>query len=239
MEENRYVNLSLGRFIAESSWISNQAQDIFQAMWWLSTRKGYAGHVKWFIQYGHRRNVDPFEATIKLGIEYLTEYFHTRVGYSSIKTARSVLSTVIKTENDISLEGIPLVCRFLKRVFNLRPAFPGYSSTMDISVFLKYISLEALTQFDLKSRSNRLAILLCVTIGQRDQTMSYINIDLMFEADKVTIFVLELFKRSCPGHHLEPMVLLRYPDQEICVVSHFEQYIEKKLRTFERTKTSW
>ena len=61
---------------------------------------------------------------------------------------------------------------------------------MDISVFLKYISLEALTQFDLKSRSNRLAILLYVTIGQRDQTMSYMNIDLMFEADKVTIFVL-------------------------------------------------
>ena len=52
----------------------------------------------------------------------------------------------------------------------------------------------------------------------------------MFEADKVTTFILELFKRSCPGHHLEPMVLLRYPDQEICVVSHFEQYIEKKTK---------
>ena len=51
---------------------------------------------------------------------------------------------------------------------------------------------------------------------------------MMFEADNVTIFVLELLKQSCPGHHLEPMVLLRYPDQEICVVSHFEQYIEKK-----------
>ena len=53
------------------------------------------------------------------------------------------------------------------------------------------------------------------------------NIDLMFEADKVTIFVPELLKQSRPGHHLDPMVLLRYPDQEICVVSHLEQYIEK------------
>ena len=50
---------------------------------------------------------------------------------------------------------------------------------------------------------------------------------MMFEADKVTIFVPELLKQSRPGHHLDPMVLLRYPDQEICVVSHLEQYIEK------------
>ena len=50
---------------------------------------------------------------------------------------------------------------------------------------------------------------------------------MMFEADQVTIFVPELLKQSCPGYHLEPMVLLRYPDRETCVVSHLEQYIEK------------
>ena len=54
------------------------------------------------------------------------------------------------------------------------------------------------------------------------------NIDLMkFEADRITNFVPELLKQSRPGHHLEPTVILRYPDQEICVLSHLEQYIEK------------
>ena len=54
------------------------------------------------------------------------------------------------------------------------------------------------------------------------------NIDLIkFEVDKVTIFVPELLKQSRPGHHLEPMVILRYPDQEICVLSHLELYLEK------------
>ena len=51
------------------------------------------------------------------------------------------------------------------------------------------------------------------------------KIDLMiFEADKVILFILELLKQSRARHHLKPMVLLRYPDQEICVVSHLEQY---------------
>ena len=83
--------------------------------------------------------------------------------------------------------------------------------------------LRALKQCDLKSLSYRLAILLCITTGQRVQTLFYMNIDLMFEADKVT----ELLKQSRPGHHLDSMVLLRYPDQQICVISHLEQYIEK------------
>ena len=50
---------------------------------------------------------------------------------------------------------------------------------------------------------------------------------MMFEADNVRIFVLELLKQSRLGHHSELMVLLRYPDQEICVVSHLEENIEK------------
>ena len=59
-------------------------------------------------------------------------------------------------------------------------------------------------------------------------TLFYMNIDLMkFEADRVTNFVPELLKQSRPGHHLEPKVILRYPDQEICVLNHLEQYTEK------------
>ena len=34
---------------------------------------------------------------------------------------------------------------------------------------------------------------------------------MMFEADKVTIFVPKLLKQSSPVDHLEPIVLLRYP----------------------------
>ena len=179
------------------------------------------------------KNVDPFQATTKVGIEYLTKYFHTGVGYSSVNTAISVSSTIIKTENEIPFGELPLVCRFLKGVFNLRPALSRYCTTWDASVVLKYIkSLEAMwLEKPFVSSCNP-------SVYQRDQTLFYMNIDLiMFEAGKVTIFVPELLKQSRPGRHLGPMVLLRYPDQEICVVSHLEQCIEK-LRTFQKTKTS-
>ena len=77
----------------------------------------------------------------------------------------------------------------------------------------------------MKSLFYRLAIFLCITTGQRDQTLFYMNIDLMtFEADKVTTFVPELLKQSRPGHHLDQMALLRYPDQEICCKSSSTVY---------------
>ena len=114
LKENRYGSLSLGRFIAESKGISKQAEDILEASSRGSTRKRYAVHVQQFTQYFHQRNVDPFQGTTKKGIDYLTEYFHTRVGYSSVNTSRSALSTIIKTENKISLEELRLECRFIK-----------------------------------------------------------------------------------------------------------------------------
>ena len=47
-----------------------------------------------------------------------------------------------------------------------------------------------------------------------------------FQTDKVTIFVSELLKQTRPGHHLEPMVLMRYSDTDICALSHLEKYRE-------------
>ena len=125
VEENRYSSLSLGSFIAESNGISKEAQDILEASWRLSTRKRYAGHAQRFTQYRHQWNVDPFQTTTKIGIGSLTNYFLTGVGYLSVNAARSVCSTIIKTENEIPFGELPLVCRFLKWVFNLRSALPS------------------------------------------------------------------------------------------------------------------
>ena len=47
-----------------------------------------------------------------------------------------------------------------------------------------------------------------------------------FEIDKVTIFVPELLKQTCKRHHLEPMVLMRYSDTDICALSPLEKYRE-------------
>ena len=154
-----------------------------------------------FSQYCLQRNVNPVRANFKIVIKYLTQYFYAGVGYSSVNTARLVLSSIFKPENGTSFGENPLVCKLLKRVFKLRPSLPWYTTTWDVSICFRYIkSLPSLDECDLKTLSYRLAILLCLKTGQRDQTTSYMNLDLTkSEIDKVTIFIPELLKQTPPG----------------------------------------
>ena len=181
-----------------------------------------------FSHYCLQWNISPTQANFKIGIECLTQYFYTGIGYSSVNTASSVVSSILKPENGTSFGEDPLVCRLLKGIFNPRPSLPRYTTTWDVSICFKYIkSLPSLDECDLNNLSYRLAILLCQTTGQRDQKISYMNLDLMkFETDKVTIFVPELLKQTHPGHHLESMVLMRHSDTDICALSHLEKYRE-------------
>ena len=163
-----------------------------------------------------------------MGIEFLTECFKTGVSYSSVNSARSALSSIIKPVCKVPFGKSPLVCRVLKGVFNIRPPLPRYVTTWDVTkVFTLIKSKPALTNFDLKALSHRLAILLCLTTSQRDQTMKCLNSDyLKISSVKVVLFVLETLKTTRTGHQLPPIELKAFKYSELCVVAHLKQYIK-------------
>ena len=97
-----------------------------------------------FSQYCLERNINPTQANFKIGIKYLTQYFYTGVGYSSVKTARPVLYSILKPENGTSFGEYLLVSRLLKGVFSM--------------CFRYKKSLPSLDECDLKTLSYRLAI---------------------------------------------------------------------------------
>ena len=68
------------------------------------------------------RGIDPISTSLDQPIEFLTKLFELGVGYSSVGTARSTLSSVLFMDNGISFGKHPLVQSFLKGIFNLRPA---------------------------------------------------------------------------------------------------------------------
>ena len=163
-----------------------------------------------------------------MGIEFLTEYFKTGVGYSSVNSARSTLSSIIKPVCNVPFGKSPLVCRFFNGVFNIRPVLPRYVTTWDVTKVFTFIkSKPTLTNCDLKTLSHRLAILLCLTSGQRDQTINCLNLDcIKISSDKVVLFVPETLKTTRPGHHLPPTELKTFKDSELCVVVHLKHYIK-------------
>ena len=113
--------------------LSRDALEILSASWRVETGKRYNSHVERFVKFCHERYTDPVQASTEMGIDFLTEYFKTWVGYSSVSSARSALPSIIKPLCNVPIGKSPLVCRLLKGVFNIRPALPRYVTTWDVT----------------------------------------------------------------------------------------------------------
>ena len=109
----------------------------------------------------------------------------------------------------------------VKGVFNSRPTLPRYVTTSGVTKVFTFIkSKQTLTYCELKTLSHRLATLLCLTTGQRDQTIKCLNLDyIKISSDKVVLLVPETLKTTRPGHHLPPTELKTFKDIELCVGS--------------------
>ena len=81
-------------------------------------------------------------------------------------------------------------------------------------------------------------MLLCLTTGQRVQTIKCLNLDyIKISSDKVVLFVPETLKTTRSDHHLPPLELKTFKDSELCVVAHLKQYI-KMTAIFRNTCTN-
>ena len=173
--------------------------------------------------------MDPFTAPVKSWIEFLTTLFQSRgVGYSMLNTARSALSLILEPHHGITFGKHPLVQRFIKGVFRLRPSLPKYTFTYDAIIVLKYLrEMDPPDKISLRDMSRKLAMLLCLLSGQRDQALPSMDITRMqLTEDKCTFIITDLMKTSRPGKHIPPIELKSYPlDHALCPVTLIRHYL--------------
>ena len=172
MEKDEHAGGPFVRLFVESKSLSRDALEILSASWRVGTGKRYNSHVERFVKFCRERYTDHIQGTTEMVIELLTEYFKTGIGYGSVNSARSALPSIIKPVCNLPSGKSPLLCRLLKGVFNIRPALLRYVTTWNVTKVFTFIkSKPTLTNCDLKTLSHRLAILSCLTTGQRDQTI--------------------------------------------------------------------
>ena len=143
VEKDEHAGGSFVRLFAESKSLSRYALEILSASWRVETGKRYNSHVERFVKFCRERYTDPIQATTEMGIEFSTEYFKTGEGYSSVNSACSALSSIIKPVCNVPFGKSPLVCRLLKGVFNIRPALPRY---VPLGMLPKFLFLSSQNQ---------------------------------------------------------------------------------------------
>lgn len=172
------------------------------------------------------RKIDPLQAPVWDGIILLSYLYESGLGYSSINKARSALSSILVLPGNVNFGSYPLVTRFIKGVFELRPSLPKYQDIWDASLVLKEN-----WKFDaigLKDLSLKLAMLLALT-SQRIQTLKALSINCMNLTVSQCIFAVDvLLKTSKPRNPLSPIVISAYPANcYLCPVQHLKSYLEK------------
>lgn len=169
------------------------------------------------------------QPTVPLVIEFLQELFDKGMGYSAINTARSAISSVITLPNNIPLGTHPLVRRFVKGVYNLRPSIPRYQFTWDVQKVLSFLgTLYPLCSLGLKELTHKLVMLTALVTGQRCQSIHLMDISNMQRTDKTIRFVItNLVKQSRPGKDQPVLILPKYVDNKLCVVHTLDTYLDR------------
>ena len=155
--------LCIGRWLQEQD-VPSEIADIIVQSWWPGMSRKYDIYISKWVQFCSERNFSPYETTINQILLLLYGSFRSGVGYSVMNTARSSLSTFINTDG-VPVGQHPVITRFMKGIFNIKPALPKYKFTWHVGIVITYIS--KIETNSLKYLSQKLATLLVLLCRQR------------------------------------------------------------------------
>lgn len=155
--------------------------------------------------------MDPLSPPVGIVLDFLQELYDSGLGYSCINTARSALSTFLILENNVTIGAHPLVQRFIRGVFQARPALPRYTSMWDTSIVLRYLqTLHPLTDLSLKNLTYKLIMMCALVTGQRCQTIHLMSLKNMHMDEDKSYFTLTNSLNSL--HQVGNSLYSPYPD---------------------------
>ncbi|KAJ8021950.1 hypothetical protein HOLleu_39297 [Holothuria leucospilota] len=209
--------------------VSEQAISIISASWREGTQKQYdTYHRKWSI-FCNERKINPFQPSLIEVLDFLTDLFLRGLGYSGLNTARAALSTFLILNGVKTIGQHPLICRFLKGVFELRPPSARYTTTWDVSVVLNFLrELHPLDSLSLKLVTLKLVMLVALVSAQRLQSLQLLDLSTMTKsATSYTFTINQLIKQSRPGYSTTITVFLPdfEEDSRLSVYKVLEHYL--------------
>ena len=184
-----------------------------------------------WLQFCSQRMCDPMCPALVSVLEFLHVLRKRSLGYSVLNSARGMLSLFAKIER-YDAGKHPLVCRYMKGVYNSNPSLPKPSFTRDAGAVVKYLS--SVTPNSLLDISRKLASLLAILCGQRGrEILSVMDIrNTTIEENFLIIQIGDRLKTTDIKFHVGEIKVPVYENASVCPVKLFKQYIDviKSLR---------
>ena len=103
----------------------------------------------------------------------------------------------------------PMVQRFMKGVFQARPALPRYRATPDTSVVLAYLkTFYPVEEITLQQLTHKLVMLCALVTAQRSQSLHLMNLATLQKKNGSYVFhINQLVKQSRPNRDQRTLVI--------------------------------
>ena len=111
------------------SGLSDSAVSVVCASWRPGTQKRHASYIQRWCRYAHRRHTDLVSPTVSEPLIFLATLLYPGLGYNAICVARSAVSSYLVLKDGVPFGQQKLVIRFIRGVFEMKPALPKYSNT--------------------------------------------------------------------------------------------------------------
>ena len=149
-------------------------------------------------------------------LKFFTELYEKGCQYSSITLARSALASVVTLRGYATLSDHPLIKRFIKGVFHLRPPKPKYSSIWDADILLRYWQkIEDNSQLNLLELSKKVTTLLVLLHGLRISPTTTFDVNLITMSNDTCIFYpSELLKYDRQGRPRDKFIYKKFENAQ-------------------------
>ena len=130
--------LQVVRQSTQSHGVSKKTETIILSSWRESTTKQYNVYIRRWMDFCREQQINYMCAAPGQVLEFFTSMFDN-IGYSALNTARASLASFVTLTDGYTITNHPLIIRYFKGAFNLKPPLPRYSRTWDVKVVLNYL----------------------------------------------------------------------------------------------------
>ena len=214
--------------------VSKEVIEVLMASWRPGTKKQYSTYLNKWLEFCSKRTIIDYSSPkMSEAVEFLMTLHSQGLSYSSINTARSALSSILKLENCDNFGTHPLVTRFMKGIYELIKPKPKYNQIWDVSQVLDYLktfkTLYPLEKLSLKELTQKTVMLLLLVTGQRGQFIHLLSLNgIQLTPQTAYLSLEEHTKTSRPSNTAAAVTITEFtPDSKICPLMTLKAYMKK------------
>ena len=215
--------------------LSEGVISVLRRSWRESTESAYSSAWRKWVSWCLARATDPLSAPLNSILEFLYEQFQEGKQYRTVNSFRSAISMTHEELDGHRVGQHPLVCRFLKGVFNARPPMPRYSHTWDVDKVLSFLESQLDNEeLSFQMLSHKLAMLMALTNADRCSDLVALDLNfLSYQAGGAKFIIPGLTKSRRAGPPIEAFYTEFPESPRLCPVRTLRAY-ENRSREFRR-----